>query len=53
MSVEGRARLAPLMPHLLRLGADAFFEFAADRTIAAVVDLEGDRNRDVAHNWTN
>jgi AcrR family transcriptional regulator len=39
MSPEGRARLAPLMPHLARLGADAFFAFAADRTIAALVEL--------------
>jgi len=39
MTQEGRARLAPLMPHLARLGADAFFAFATDRTIAALVDL--------------
>jgi AcrR family transcriptional regulator len=39
MSPDGRARLAPLMPHLARLGADAFFAFAADRTIASLVDL--------------
>jgi TetR/AcrR family tetracycline transcriptional repressor len=39
MSAEGRARLEPLMPHLARLRADAFFGFAADRTIAAVVEL--------------
>jgi AcrR family transcriptional regulator len=39
MSDEGRARLAPLMPHLARLRADAFFAFAADRTIAALVAL--------------
>lgn len=45
MSPEGRARLAPLMPHLARLGADAFFAFAADRTIAALVDLVERRQR--------
>jgi AcrR family transcriptional regulator len=45
MSPEGRARLAPLMPHLARLGADAFFAFAADRTIAALVDLVERRRR--------
>ena len=36
MSPEGRARLESLMPHLARLRADAFFAFAADRTIAAL-----------------
>jgi AcrR family transcriptional regulator len=41
MSDEGRARLAPLVPHLARLRADAFFAFAADRTIAALVALVG------------
>jgi hypothetical protein len=41
MSGARRARLAPLMPHLARLGADAFFGFVADRTIAALVDLAG------------
>ena len=39
MSPEGRARLAPLMPHLARLRADAFFAFATDRVIAALVEL--------------
>jgi AcrR family transcriptional regulator len=39
MSAEGRARLEPLMPHLARLRADAFFAFAADRTIASLVEL--------------
>jgi len=39
MSPAGRARLEPLMPHLARLDANAFFAFAADRTIAALVDL--------------
>jgi len=45
MSQEGRARLAPLMPHLARLGADAFFAFAADRTIAALVELVEGKER--------
>jgi hypothetical protein len=45
MSGEGRARLAPLMPHLARLGADAFFGFATDRTIAALVELVEGRKR--------
>ncbi len=45
MSPEARARLTPLMPHLARLGADAFFAFAADRTIAALVDLVEGRER--------
>jgi AcrR family transcriptional regulator len=45
MSQEGRARLASLMPHLTRLGADAFFAFAADRTIAALVELVEGRER--------
>jgi AcrR family transcriptional regulator len=45
MSEEGRARLAPLMPHLARLGADAFFAFAADRTIAALVALVEEEGR--------
>jgi AcrR family transcriptional regulator len=39
MSADGRARLAPLIPHLSRLRADAFFAFAADRTVAALVAL--------------
>jgi AcrR family transcriptional regulator len=39
MSDAGRGRLAPLVPHLARLRADAFFAFAADRTITALVDL--------------
>jgi AcrR family transcriptional regulator len=39
MTEQGRARLAPLMPHLARLRADAFFAFTADRTIAALVAL--------------
>jgi AcrR family transcriptional regulator len=38
-SVEGRARLAPLMPHLARLDADAFFAFVTDRTLAALEEL--------------
>lgn len=39
MTPEGRARFEPLVPHLARLRADSFFAFAADRTVAAVVDL--------------
>lgn len=39
MSPEGRARLEPLMPHLGRLKAEAFFAFSADRTVAALVGL--------------
>lgn len=45
MSPEGRARLEPLVPHLTRLDADAFFDFAADRTVAALVDLVDDSGR--------
>lgn len=43
MSGEGRALLSPLMPYLEALDADAMFEFVADRTIAALVDLVGAR----------
>ena len=39
MSDAGRARLAPLMPHLVRLEADDFFSYAADRTISALVEV--------------
>ena len=39
MSPEGRARLEPLVPHLARLRADAFFAFAAERTLASLVEL--------------
>jgi AcrR family transcriptional regulator len=39
MSEAGRALLAPLMPHLAALEADALFEFVVDRTVAALVDL--------------
>jgi AcrR family transcriptional regulator len=39
MSGAGRAFLAPLMPHLAALDADAFFEFVVDRTCAGLVDL--------------
>jgi AcrR family transcriptional regulator len=45
MSQAGRARLAPLMPHLARLDADAFFRFATDRTIAALVALVEGKER--------
>jgi AcrR family transcriptional regulator len=36
MSAEGRARLAPLVPHLARLDPDAFFAFVTERTLAAL-----------------
>jgi AcrR family transcriptional regulator len=39
MSPEGRARMAKLGSHLMRLDADAFFAFVADRTIAALAAL--------------
>jgi AcrR family transcriptional regulator len=39
MSGAGRASLAPLMPQLAALDADAFFEFVVDRTLAGLVDL--------------
>ena len=39
MSEAGRALLAPLVPHLAALDADALFAFAVDRTVAALVDL--------------
>ena len=39
MSEAGRARYRPLMPHLARLGGDAFFAFVTDRTLAALVEL--------------
>jgi AcrR family transcriptional regulator len=39
MSASGRARLAPLMPRLAALDADALFAFVVDRTIAGLVDL--------------
>jgi len=45
MSPEGRRRLAPLIPHLVCLPADAFFAFAADRAIAALVALVDGRDR--------
>ena len=39
MSEAGRARLAPLVPLLAKLDGDTFFEFVADRTIAALALL--------------
>jgi AcrR family transcriptional regulator len=39
MSEAGRARLTPLVPHLAKLDGDTFFEFAADRTLAALTLL--------------
>jgi AcrR family transcriptional regulator len=41
MSDAGRARLAPLMPQLRWLGSDAFFSYAAERTVAALLDVAG------------
>jgi hypothetical protein len=37
MSAEGRAHLAPLVPHLAKLDGDTFLAFVAERTIAALV----------------
>lgn len=48
MSAEGRAHLAPLLPHLARLDGDAFFTFVSDRTLealVAVVEPRALRNR--------
>lgn len=42
MTDAGRARFAPLMPHLARLEADAFFTYAVDRTIDALAALLDD-----------
>jgi len=39
MSPEGRARMARLGSHLVRLDGDAFFAFVADRTVEALVAL--------------
>lgn len=39
MSAEGRAHLAPLVPHFAKLDGDAFFAFVADRTIEALAAL--------------
>jgi AcrR family transcriptional regulator len=36
MSEETRRRLAPLLPHLAAMDADAFFELVVDRTLAAL-----------------
>lgn len=36
MSGEGRARLAPLLPHLARLDGDTFFAFVVERTLEAL-----------------
>lgn len=45
MSDEGRARLEPLMPHLAGLDADAFFAFAVERTLEALVGLAARASR--------
>jgi hypothetical protein len=42
MSDAGRARLAPLVPHLARVEADAFFTYAIGRTIDALRALVDD-----------
>lgn len=39
VSVEGRSRLAPLLPHLAKLDGGSFFDFVCDRTIAALEAL--------------
>jgi AcrR family transcriptional regulator len=39
MSPEGRARMAKLGQHLVRLDGDAFFPFVTDRTVAALEAL--------------
>ena len=39
MSPEGRARMAKLGSHLVRLDGDAFFAFVTARTLAALVEL--------------
>jgi AcrR family transcriptional regulator len=39
MSEAGRALLAPLLPHLAGLDADALFEFVVGRTVTALVEL--------------
>lgn len=43
MSAEGRARLAPLVPHLARLDGDAFFDFVVERTLAGLEALVATR----------
>ena len=43
MSDEGRAHLAPLVPHLSKLDGDAFFAFVVDRTVESLAARAGDR----------
>ena len=38
-SEEARRRLAPLIPHYARIGADAFFDFVAEQTLVALAAL--------------
>jgi hypothetical protein len=45
MSASGRARLAPLMPLVAALDADALFAFVVDRTIAGLIDFAEARSR--------
>jgi hypothetical protein len=42
MTDAGRARFAPLVRHLARLEADAFFSYAIDRTIDALAAIVND-----------
>lgn len=39
MGAEGRARFAPLLPHLAKLDGDTFFAFVCDRTVDALALL--------------
>jgi AcrR family transcriptional regulator len=39
MSAAGRARFAPLLPHLAKLDGDAFFAYVCDRTVDALALL--------------
>lgn len=43
MTPDGRARLAPLLPHLSKLDGDAFFAFVVDRTLAALASAREPR----------
>jgi len=45
MSEAGRARFAPLVPHLASLDGDAFFDFACERTVAALAELSAPAQR--------
>src|SRR5262249_50672942 len=43
MSSEGRARLTPVLARLRTIDGDAMFDFAVERTIAAIADLVRER----------